>query len=42
VSRASDQVEQFEREGLLDGLDGRDREGRVALLRELTKEGYSL
>jgi adenylate cyclase len=42
VSRASDQVEQFEREGLLDGLDGRDREGRVALLRELTKEGFSL
>ena len=33
---------EFEEAGLLDGLDGRDREARLALLRQLVEEGFSI
>lgn len=36
------EVEQFERAGLLDGLEGRDREARLALLTELVREGFTI
>jgi adenylate cyclase len=32
----------FEEAGLLDGLEGREREARLALLEQLTEEGFSL
>jgi adenylate cyclase len=36
------EVEQFQRAGLLDGLEGRDREARLALLTELVREGFTI
>src|SRR3954468_7005775 len=39
---SSDQIEQFERQGLLDGLEGRDRDARLELLRQLADEGFSI
>jgi adenylate cyclase len=38
----SDLTKEFKDAGLLDGLDGREREARLALLRELTGEGFSI
>jgi hypothetical protein len=32
----------FQREGLLDGLEGDDRAARLALLEELTAAGFSI
>ncbi len=42
MSGAPDQVETFEREGLLDGLEGRDREARLALLQKLAADGFAI
>jgi adenylate cyclase len=41
VARAQDEIESFERQGLLDGLEGREREARLELLRRLTADGFS-
>jgi adenylate cyclase len=38
----SDVTRDFAEAGLLDGLDGREREARLALLRELAREGFSI
>src|SRR3954447_9692778 len=38
VTEMSRQVDTFEREGLLDGLEGRDREARLALLHKLSED----
>jgi adenylate cyclase len=38
----SDLTKEFKDAGLLDGLDGREREARLALLRELAGEGFSI
>jgi adenylate cyclase len=37
-----DLTQEFVEAGLLDGLDGRQREARLALLRELASEGFSI
>jgi adenylate cyclase len=42
VGTAPDLTQEFMDAGLLDGLDGREREARLALLRELAEEGFSL
>src|SRR4051812_17063953 len=39
---APDRTQEFSDAGLLDGLDGREREARLALLRELADEGFAL
>jgi adenylate cyclase len=39
---ARELTREFVEAGLLDGLDGRQREARLALLRELVKEGFSI
>jgi adenylate cyclase len=38
----SDLTQEFAEAGLLDGLDGREREARLALLSELAGEGFSI
>jgi adenylate cyclase len=35
-------TEEFESVGLLDGLDGKEREARLALLRQLVEEGFAV
>jgi adenylate cyclase len=35
-------TEEFQKAGLLDGLEGRDREARVELLGELVREGFTI
>jgi adenylate cyclase len=42
VTALSSLRNQFEQAGLLDGLEGRERDARLALLRELSGEGFSL
>jgi adenylate cyclase len=42
MSRSTDQTSRFEQEGLLDGLEGRDRDARIALLQQLAREGFSV
>jgi adenylate cyclase len=37
-----DRTSEYEQAGLLDGLSGRDREARLALLRELADQGFSI
>jgi adenylate cyclase len=42
MSDTSDPTRAFADAGLLDGLDGRERDARLALLRDLVAEGFSL
>ena len=42
MSDSQDLTKRFETAGLLDGLDGREREARLTLLRELTQEKFSI
>ena len=42
VSGARDPTQEFTEAGLLDGLDGREREARLALLKDLAAEGVSI
>ncbi len=42
MSESQDLTERFEAAGLLDGLEGRERDARLTLLRELTEEGFSI
>ena len=42
MSGAADPTQRFTEAGLLDGLEGREREARLALLRDLVEEGFSI
>jgi adenylate cyclase len=42
VSDTRELTREFMEAGLLDGLDGREREARLALLRDLVNEGFSI